>query len=187
MVPLHPRRTPTFHPRRPGTPHLRDLAGFRLGGLRPRSEEHAGPVSDGYCRTRCCVRRARDLLLVAPPSRETPTTHPRRPDVPLRPCQCVRFCSDGLRPRFCRLAGPGGCCRTCAPCARRARVSARPGLMAGRPAGELWLRRAPHTAENLPSLLDPLTRDRPVPSMGRHAGTYDARYWSHNMVVILGR
>ena len=29
--------------------------------------------------------------------------------------------SDGLRPRFCRLAGPDGCCRTCAPCVRRAR------------------------------------------------------------------
>ena len=78
-------------------------------------------------------------------------------------------------------------CRTYALCVRHASVSARPGLMAGRPDGELWLRRAPHTAENLPSLLDPLTRDRPVPSMGRHAGTYDARYWLYNMVVILSR
>ena len=75
----------------------------------------------------------------------------------------------------------------CTRCAFVARVSARPGLMAGRPAGELWLRRAPHTAENLPSLLDPLTRDRPVSSMGRHVGTYDAHYWLHNMVVILSR
>ena len=31
-------------------------------------------------------------------------------------------------------------------------------------------------------MLDHITRDRPVPSMGLHAGIYDARYWLHNIV-----
>ena len=85
-------------------------------------------------------------------------------------------------PPFVGLRGRAAAA-VCTRCAFVARVLARPGLMAGRPAGELWSRRAPHTAENLPSLLDPLTRDRPVQSMGRHTVMYDARYWLHNIVL----
>merc|ERR1719343_1533476 len=68
--------------------------GFSSGWTSAPLKLACGAGRDGYCRTRCCVFRARDLYLVAPPPRETPTSHPRRPDVPLRPCQCVR-CSFG--------------------------------------------------------------------------------------------
>ena len=126
---LHPRRTPTFH--------LRDLRGLVI-------RMDFGPAFgslQGRYKTAIAVRAAafvaRDLLLVAPPPRETPTSHPRRPDVPLWPCQCVRRCTDGLRPLLILARRAGRLLPFDALCVRHARVSARPVSLAGRPAGEL--------------------------------------------------
>ena len=69
--------------------------------------------------------------------RATPTPHPRRPDVPIRPCQCVLCCRMGLGLALVGLRGrTANAVRTRCSFVARA-FSARPGLMAGRPAGEL--------------------------------------------------
>ena len=71
--------------------------------------------------------------------RVTPTPHPLRPDVPkallVRPF-VVRM---GIGPALVGLRGRTATAVYTRCCVRRARDStARPGLMAGRPAGELW-------------------------------------------------
>lgn len=113
MAPLHPRRTPTFHPRRPGTPHLRGLAGFFVWmDFGPALRSIRGRYKTAIA-VRAAAFVARDLCVVAPPSRETPTSHPRRPDVPYGLVSASVCSTDGLRPRYLACgAGMHGYCRT---------------------------------------------------------------------------
>ena len=191
MAPLHPRRTPTFHPRRPYTPHLRDLAGFVVRvDFGPAFKSSQGRYKTAIAaRAAACVARTICVWWRLLPGRRLPSTlrgPMYRTDLSARPF-IVRM--GFVPPLLSHEAG------RLLPYVRVAAfvLSRTHALMARagskpRPAygGALAMQGSPYSAENLPSLLDPSTRDRPVPSMGRHAEV-EQHTSCCNIVVIISR